>query len=162
MLPPSPPPAGEGDSEQWGASFAFQHQIRGIFYTNPRYQPPSAHSHSPPHSGIVGQTGLTYTLHMFHVYSFIQEHSNKYYLLMAKNFVQFILQCFSLKVIFQDICKIFAGVYRMRTAEIGLLHFIELFTPRRLLLAADNPDAGWLTAPAPLPVPHLSSPACNQ
>ena len=73
---------------------------------------------------------------MFHVYSFIQEHSNKYYLLMAKNFVQFILQCFSLKVIFQDICKIFAGVYRMRTAEIGLLHFIELFTPRRLLLAA--------------------------
>ena len=57
---------------------------------------------------------------------------------MAKNFVQFILQCFSLKVIFQDICKIFAGVYRMRTAEIGLLHFIELFTPRSscCLLAA--------------------------
>ena len=117
---------------------------------------------APRTRALSGQTGLTYTLHMFHVYSFIQEHSNKYYLLMAKNFVQFILQCFSLKVIFQDICKIFAGVYRMRTAEIGLLHFIELFTPRRLLLAADNPDAGWLTAPAPLPVPHLSSPACNQ
>ena len=105
------------------------------------YQPlvillPLLTAHSSPHSGIVRQTGLTYTLHMFHVYSFIQEHSNKYYLLMAKNFVQFILQCFSLKVIFQDICKIFAGVYRMRTAEIGLLHFIELFTPRRLLLAA--------------------------
>ena len=85
---------------------------------------------------------------------------------MAKNFVQFILQCFSLKVIFQDICKIFAGVYRMRTAEIGLLHFIELFTPRSscCLLTAGccNPDAGLLTAPAPLPVSHLSSPACNQ
>ena len=91
---------------------------------------------APRTRAVSGQTGLTYTLHMFHVYSFIQEHSNKYYLLMAKNFVQFILQCFSLKVIFQDICKIFAGVYRMRTAEIGLLHFIELFTPRRLLLAA--------------------------
>ena len=91
---------------------------------------------APRTRALSGQTGLTYTLHMFHVYSFIQEHSNKYYLLMAKNFVQFILQCFSLKVIFQDICKIFAGVYRMRTAEIGLLHFIELFTPRRLLLAA--------------------------
>ena len=85
---------------------------------------------APRTRAVSGQTGLTYTLHMFHVYSFIQEHSNKYYLLMAKNFVQFILQCFSLKVIFQDICKIFAGVYRMRTAEIGLLHFIELFTPR--------------------------------
>ena len=91
--------------------------------------------HYPPHCLLTTLTRVIVRpdkshLHVFHVYSFIQEHSNKYYLLMAKNFVQFILQCFSLKVIFQDICKIFAAVYRMRTAEIGLLHFIELFTPR--------------------------------
>ena len=120
-----------------GSQFCIPASDPGHILYQPSLSPSLCSQRTAPRTrALSGQTGLTYTLHMFHVYSFIQEHSNKYYLLMAKNFVQFILQCFSLKVIFQDICKIFAGVYRMRTAEIGLLHFIELFTPRRLLLAA--------------------------